>query len=443
MQVEAVTVSQLTEQLRSLLEDHFEAVWVQGEIGNLSRPSSGHLYLSLKDEAASLRAVMFRSAASRLTFQPAEGDEVLALGTLSMYAPRGDVQLRLVKLVPKGMGKLQQRFEELRARLEAEGLFDPSRKRPLPFLPRRLALVTSPSGAAVHDMLRVLTRRFPGLDLVVVPTRVQGKGAELEIAAALDAANRLEGVDLILAGRGGGSLEDLWCFNEEAVARALFRSRVPVISAVGHEVDTTIADLVADLRAPTPSAAAELAVPERAELETRTRNLVERLVAAGRRRLTQGRERLDRLAQARALRDPLALLEAKSQRVDELAERLRRALGHRLTRAHHGLEAALGRLQAVAPQRVLERGFALLHRPGDPRPLREAAQASPGEQLVARLAVGSLVLGVEAVHPEGMPPAGPSPRPTRARKRAARRPSKPATDQDQGRLAFVPGEEEA
>jgi exodeoxyribonuclease VII large subunit len=401
MSQEALSVSEVLRQVKTLLEDRFEGVWIAGELGNVTRPRSGHVYLTIKDDHAAVKGVMFRYAAQRLKFEPREGEQVLAFGTLTLYEPRGDFQVRLTQLVPQGLGKLQQAFEKLRAQLEAEGLFAPGRKRPLPALPRRLALVTSPTGAAVHDMLRVLGRRWPGLDVVVVPTRVQGKGAEQEIAAALDRADDL-GVDLILCGRGGGSLEDLWAFNEEATARAIFRCRTPVVSAVGHEVDTTIADLVADLRAPTPSAAAELAVPEKSELTRRVLRLQERLVAAARARLERAGQRLDRAAGSRVLRHPFAMLEPKAQRVDELAARLGFATRTRSGRLRDRMEALAARLEAVGPQRVLARGFSLLTRPGEAVPVRRATDLDPGDTLEARLGEGGLELQVTAVHPEGL-----------------------------------------
>ena len=401
MSQEALSVSEALRQVKTMLEDRFEGVWIAGELGNVTRPRSGHIYLTIKDDHAAIKGVMFRYAAQRLSFEPKEGEQVLALGTLTLYEARGDFQIRLTRLVPQGLGKLQQAFEKLRAQLDAEGLFDPGRKRPLPSIPRRLALVTSPTGAAVHDMLRVLGRRWPGLDVVVVPTRVQGKGAELEIAAALDRADDL-GVDVILCGRGGGSLEDLWAFNEEATARAIFRCRTPVISAVGHEVDTTIADLVADLRAPTPSAAAELAVPEKAELVRRVGSLQERLAAAAQAQVDRGRQRLARAGGSRVLRHPFAMLEPKSQRVDELTARLQRGVRTRADRIRDRLQALAARLEAVGPQRVLARGFSLLTRPGESVPVKRAADLEPGDALEARLGEGGLELEVRAVHPDGL-----------------------------------------
>ncbi|HXG04019.1 MAG TPA: exodeoxyribonuclease VII large subunit, partial [Candidatus Binatia bacterium] len=261
-----LTVTQLTEQLRRTVEERFPAVWVEGEISNFRLYGSGHAYFTLKDEGAQLRAVMFRTRTRRLRFEPTDGLHVLAFGALEVYPQRGEYQLVVELLEPRGVGALQLAFEQLKQRLGAEGLFDAGRKRPLPRFPRRIGLVTSPDGAALRDMLRIIGRRFAGLSIVLAPCRVQGEGAAEEIAQGLADLNRLGGVDVIIVGRGGGSLEDLWAFNEEVVARAIAASKVPVISAVGHEVDVTIADFVADVRAPTPSAAAEMVAARRDEL---------------------------------------------------------------------------------------------------------------------------------------------------------------------------------
>src|SRR3989475_2988824 len=296
-----LSVSQLTDQLRGIVEEKFPAVWVEGEISNFRLYGSGHAYFTLKDEGAQLRAVLFRNRARRLRFEPGDGQHVLAFGSLEIYAQRGEYQFVVELLEPRGLGALQLAFEQLKARLGAEGLFAESRKRALPRFPRRIGIVTSPSGAAVRDILRIIGRRFAGLSIVLAPARVQGDGAAREIAAGIADLNALGDVDVIIVGRGGGSLEDLWAFNEEAVARAIAASKVPVVSAVGHEVDFTIADFVADLRAPTPSAAAELVVREKqAVVDT----------------LAQLRVRLERTA-ARPLRDP-------ERRVDRLTMRLRR-----------------------------------------------------------------------------------------------------------------------
>lgn len=385
---DVLTVSDLTDAVKRSLEARWAGIWVDGEIRNLARPRSGHLYMSLTDEGATLRAVMFRHAAARAAIRPEEGQRVLAFGTLTVYAPRGDYQLRVTRLLPRGQGALQKAFEELRARLEAEGLFDPARKRPLPPHPRRVGVVTSPTGAAVHDILRVLRRRNDRVDVVLSPTRVQGAGSANEVAAALDRIQEVEGLDLVIVGRGGGSLEDLWAFNEEPVARAIFRSRIPVVSAVGHEVDVTIADMVADVRAATPSAAAELVVPVRADLVRQVDGLRRRLARSAHARLNRARDRVRRLLRARVYRDPMALLDARAQRVDELAARLASATRRRLDAARRAAEGAEARLRAVGPQRVLERGFAVLTREGDPTPLRSRQGLEVGDRLEARLADG-------------------------------------------------------
>ncbi len=438
--VDVLTVSALTASIQETLESRFPEVWVEGEISNLAKPRSGHLYFSLKDPGASLRAVLFKFAAGRLGFDPKEGEKVLAFGALSVYPPRGDYQMRVLRLVRQGTGALQLAFEKLKARLEAEGLFAPERKRRLPFLPHRIGLVTSPSGAALHDVMRILRRRAPGIEVVLAPTRVQGAGSALEIAAALDRIQEVPGLDLVILARGGGSLEDLWAFNEEPVARAIFRSRIPVVSGVGHEVDVTIADLVADLRAPTPSGAAELVVPETRELARRIDRLARRLLAAARSRVHRDADRLRRSVSRRAFRDPAYLLELRAQRVDELLGRIRRSLSNRLRLSRGRLEGAVQRLLALGPESVLRRGYAVLTREGDPRPLTDSRGVEAGTRLRARLAVGSLECEVVAgFDPEGVPLGGRGVRsgtPTR-RSRGRRR----ADDPGQARLGFQTEEE--
>src|SRR5262245_30244611 len=298
------TVSELTRAVKNTLEGRFGGLWVEGEISNLRVHTSGHVYFTLKDDEAQVRAVLFRGRMRRVRFEPADGLHVLAFGRLEVYAVRGEYQLVCDVLEPKGLGALQLAFEQLKARLAAEGLFDAARKRPLPVLPRRVGLVTSPTGAAVRDFLRVVTRRFAGLQVLVCPVRVQGDTAAGEIAEALATLNRRGDLDVIVVARGGGSLEDLWAFNEEAVARAIAASKIPVISAVGHETDVTIADFVADLRAPTPSAAAELVVREKAQLVAHLGSLRERLQGAVGQRVRRWRERLDDLGRRRVLTDP-------------------------------------------------------------------------------------------------------------------------------------------
>src|SRR5215831_16919937 len=341
------TVSELTRAVKDTLEGRFGGLWVEGEISNLRVHTSGHVYFTLKDEEAQIRAVLFRSRVRRVRFEPADGLQVLAFGRLDVYAVRGDYQLVCEVLEPKGLGALQLAFEQLKARLAAEGLFDAGRKRALPTLPRRVGLVTSPTGAAVRDFLRVVTRRFAGLQVLVCPVRVQGDTAPGEIAAALRLLNRRGDLDVIVVARGGGSLEDLWAFNEEAVARAIAASKIPVISAVGHETDVTIADFVADLRAPTPSVAAELVVREKAQLAAHVTLLGQRLERATRSRVGRLRERLDDVGRRRVLTDPARPLRDWHRRLDDLAGRLQRGLDRRRRDARERLARAA---RALRPQ---------------------------------------------------------------------------------------------
>jgi exodeoxyribonuclease VII large subunit len=345
------SVSEITGKVRRALEEGFGTVRVRGEISNLRRPASGHLYFALKDEAAQLRAVLFRGAAVGLRFLPADGLEVVAEGEITVYEPRGDLQLLVRSMLPSGLGALMQALEKLRRQLEGEGLFDVAHKQPLPAYPRTLAFITSPSGAAVRDLLQVTARRWPLARRVIVPVRVQGEGAAEEIARAVDLVNRWGRADVIVVGRGGGSLEDLWAFNEEVVVRAVHASRVPVVSAVGHETDTTLCDLVADVRAPTPSAAAELVVPEVREIADRLTRGGTRLERAFRRGLENRQRAVARLVAAYGLRRPEAFLARRAQRLDELAQRLERRIREESTGRRMRLQGAASRLAVQHPLR--------------------------------------------------------------------------------------------
>ena len=344
-----LTVSDLTARLREVIEERFPAVWVEGEISNFRLYASGHAYFTLKDAGAQLPAALFRTRVRRLRFEPRDGMHVLAFGSLEVYAQRGGYQLIVERLEPRGVGALQLAFEQLKTRLEAEGLFAAARKRSLPAFPRRIGIVTSPDGAALRDILRVLGRRFRGLSIVIAPATVQGEGAPAEIAQGLADLNARGDIDVIICGRGGGSLEDLWAFNEEAVARAIAASKVPVISAVGHEIDVTIADFVADLRAPTPSAAAELVVREKQAVAEHVVDLQNRLVLAMRRRLVHSRDRVEALARRRVLTDPARPLRELERRVDDARARLRRAMAATMRRTAHRMELASTALRARSP----------------------------------------------------------------------------------------------
>ena len=387
----------LTAEIKDVLESSFASVWVSGEISNLSRPQSGHCYLTLKDESAQLRAVLWRTAASRVRFDLDDGLEVICQGHLDLYAPRGSYQLVIEQILPKGMGALELALRKLRQRLAAEGLFEAERKRPLPRFPREIAIVTSPTGAALRDFLEVLRRRWRGTDVLVLPARVQGEGAAAEIAAAIAAANRLaRPIDVLVVARGGGSLEDLWAFNEEVVVRAIHASRIPVVSAIGHEIDVTLADLVADVRALTPSEAAELVVPSREELLAELLRHERRLAASLRSRAAEARGRLEVLGGSMVFRRPTAR-SARSGPPGRRAGSAGRA-GPGASRC--GGAGVCGRrkaahLESLSPLAILARGYSLTRRRADGVSVRSADMLAPGDEIVTRFARGEVMSGVE------------------------------------------------
>jgi exodeoxyribonuclease VII large subunit len=366
-----LTVSELNATVRSLLEEAMGEVWVEGEISNLRRYPSGHTYFTLKDEAAQVAAVLFRGHSLGLRFRPEDGQKVLARGRVGLYEPRGSYQIIVDRLEPAGLGALQAALEQLKTRLQQEGLFDADRKRPLPLLPQRIGVVTSPRGAAIRDFLRVLERRFANLNVIVAPARVQGDGSAAEVVAAIGDLNRLGRLDVIVVTRGGGSLEDLWTFNEEPVARAIAASSVPVISAVGHEIDVTIADLVADLRAPTPSAAAEMVVRSKQELVERIGALRSRLASGMRLRVSDASARLEMAGADRALASMRARLRDRMLQIDDLMARMEGQLNRELLQTRHRLEILLHR---ISPRRLAERLVA-----------RRAASAAIGRRLQAAM----------------------------------------------------------
>ncbi|MBY5961975.1 exodeoxyribonuclease VII large subunit [Marinobacter hydrocarbonoclasticus] len=348
----ALTVSELNHQARHLLETSFMQVWVEGELSGFSRPSSGHWYFSLKDQKCQIRCAMFRGANQRIRTLPREGDQIRIRGKVTLYENRGDFQIIVEHLEPAGLGALQQAFEALKTRLQAEGLFDPARKKPIPATPRHIGVVTSPTGAAIHDILTVLKRRCPAIPVTLYPTAVQGEAATADIVRAIDRAQQHGLADVLIIGRGGGSLEDLWCFNEEAVARAIAACSIPTVSAVGHEVDVTIADFVADLRAPTPSAAAEKISPDQQDWLRRLAEHKGRLGQSARRLLQRLDNQLGHLS-AR-LRDPRRELLEKAQRMDELELRLNKAIHGRLDQQKQKTDYLLQRMSAQSPRRTLK-----------------------------------------------------------------------------------------
>ena len=435
---QVLSVSELNREVRWLLEGAFPLLWIEGEISNLARPASGHLYFSLKDSKAQVRGAMFRNRAIHLGFRPENGMQVLVRARVGLYEPRGDYQLLVEHMEEAGDGALQRAFEALKRRLDQEGLFAAEHKKPLPTLPRCIGVITSPSGAAIRDILSVLRRRFPAIPVILYPVAVQGEGAAGEIASMIELAGRRRECEVLIVGRGGGSLEDLWAFNEEVVARAIHASPLPIVSAVGHEIDFTIADFVADHRAPTPSAAAELLSPDGGELQERTTRLAVRLRQAMKRRLTLAEERLR--WQSTRLKHPGRRLQEIAQRLDELEQRLGGAWHHQLRHRHAELDRLSARLRqqtpahrlrelstkcdivrkqlysgisqllenrrqrlliqthrldAISPLAVLGRGYAIVHRLPDGAIVRSSGMVKKGDRVETRLERGRIRCRVE------------------------------------------------
>jgi len=397
------TVSALTTEVKAVLEDSFPAIWVEGEISNFKHHTSGHMYFTLKDAQAQIRGVMFRGHNRLLRFQPTDGLAVLVCGAVTVYERRGDYQITAEFMEPKGVGALQLAFEQLKARLEAEGLFRDSRKRPLPLLPRKIGIVTSPTGAVIRDMLTIIGRRFPGLEVLIHPVAVQGAGAAGEIAAALRRLGSREDLDVLIVARGGGSLEDLWAFNEEIVARALAASPIPVISAVGHETDVTIADFVADLRAPTPSAAAELVVAQRDELRQRVDELTARGLSALQRVMTVRRSRVEMLGRHLLLLSPVARLARQADRLQDLRRRLGAWWVLFRTVRSERLARAAATLESLSPLGILGRGYSICFALPGRRILKAAAEVNQGSTVAVRLHQGELQCVVRAVQSKEEP----------------------------------------
>jgi exodeoxyribonuclease VII large subunit len=358
------TVSEITREIKQHLESEFPSVAIQGELSNFKAHTSGHLYFTLKDGSAQISGVMWRSRAANLSFVPQDGMKVIVSGKIAVYEVRGVYQVDAWSLRPLGVGELQAAFERLKQRLAAEGLFDVSRKRPLPAYPQRIGIVTSPTGAALHDMVTIVKRRFPCVEIIFCPVKVQGVGAAEEIARAIQDLNELGEVDVMIVGRGGGSMEDLWAFNEEVVARAIARSGVPVVSAVGHEVDFTIADFVADLRAPTPSAAAELVVQDARSILDLLRNNWYTMQNLLDEQLNRRRTSIAHLLKSYSFNRPIDLLQQCSQRFDELARSLSLSGSHKLAMTSARAQSLHQRLNALDPQLALKRGYAIVYKEG-------------------------------------------------------------------------------
>jgi len=401
-------VGEVTARIKDCIEGRFADVWVGGEVTNLVRASSGHLYLAIKDDSAVLRAVVWRGALALLAIEPEDGLEVVCHGRIEVYAPRGTYQITIDRMHAVGTGALEAKLRRLHATLEAEGLFSPERKRPLPRYPRRIAVVTSPAGAALHDFLQTLRGRWPAAEVIVVPSRVQGAGAATEVAAALVRAARLvPAVDVVALVRGGGSLEDLWAFNEEALVRAVAASPIPVVSGVGHEIDVTLADLAADVRALTPTDAAVRISPDRIQLADTLETFRERFHAGLLRRVATARERLDRLAASRLLDDPTWILRDRQTLLDAHRGRLSRLVAVALDRATERLHSSAGRLDAASPLALLARGYSVTWlgdgratgagATTDPAALRSIEGVAAGMSLVTQLSIGRIHSRVESV----------------------------------------------
>lgn len=399
-----LTVSELTRKVKDLVEANFDRVCVVGEISNMTRAGSGHVYLTLKDENAQLKAVMWRSRAERLQFDIHDGLEVVAVGPLEIYQARGTYQLMIEQLMPQGIGSLELAFRQMRDKLAAEGLFDPERKRPLPKIPKRIALVTSPTGAAVRDILQVMSRRWSQLNIIVVPVPVQGNEAALQIAQGIRIAGQLSDVDVIITGRGGGSLEDLWPFNEEAVARAIYESPVPVVSAVGHEIDVTIADLVADRRALTPSEAAELVIPSRIELSQELEQLRYRLGSGLQDYAARARMNLESLSSRRVFSHPLDRVHELVKRVDEIDIDLQRTMHQKLQSERQQLATISASMDALSPLKVLGRGYSITmkhsaNNDSNLETVTSTGHCSEGEEIATQLTDGRITSRITGVEP--------------------------------------------
>ncbi len=392
-----LTVSQLTDLIKTSLEESFYDIWMEGEISNLRIPTSGHIYLTLKDKASQIRAIIFKSSARNIKFELKDGIHIICHGRITVYDPRGEYQIVIDTVEPQGIGALQLAFEQLKEKLLKEGLFDAKRKRPIPLLPRKIGIITSPTGAAIRDMLNIINRRFANVHIIINPVPVQGEGAGAEIARAIEEMNEFEDIDVLIVGRGGGSLEDLWAFNEEVVARAIYTSRIPVISAVGHEIDFTISDFVADLRAPTPSAAAELVVKNKQDIIDNLCHIFLRL-KNGTKAIFDSKIAFLR-EQIRAIKDPAARVNEYIQRIDDLSIRLSGGIGRYLDGLKKQAEAAAGKLNALSPLATLSRGYSIAMKLPEMQIIKDAKEVQKGDEINIRLHKGNLICVVSKSKP--------------------------------------------
>jgi exodeoxyribonuclease VII large subunit len=391
------TVSEITKYIRVILEDSFPGVWVEGEISNFVLHTSGHMYFSMKDSSSVLKCAMFKRSNLNLKFKPKDGMKVIAFGKLSVYEARGDYQLIVEEIEPKGVGALQLAFQQLKEKLQKEGLFDASHKIPIPHLPTSIGVVTSPTGAAIQDILNIARRRFANVEIIINPVKVQGSDAKDAIAAAVRQFNKLKNVDVIIVARGGGSLEDLWPFNEEAVARAVYDSELPVISAVGHEIDFTICDFVADLRAPTPSVAAELVIPRKEDLVNQVNNALLRLKNALSGMVGTLSERFSALKDSYALRQPLNMVTQYEQEIDNLKKDMSVRIDHVVKMRGEGFARIAGKLEALNPLSILNRGYSVTVKLPSRDIIKDAAVLSKGDTIETKFGKGLVKSKIEEV----------------------------------------------
>ncbi|MFH1189088.1 MAG: exodeoxyribonuclease VII large subunit, partial [Candidatus Omnitrophota bacterium] len=391
------TVTELTRYIRQIIENSFPDIWVEGEISNFLLHSSGHMYFSLKDAGSVVQCAMFKRSNEKLRFKLKDGMKTICFGRISVYEPRGSYQLIVEEIEPKGIGALQLQFQQLKDKLHKEGLFAEAHKAPIPYLPARIGIVTSPTGAAIRDILNVALRRFSNVEIIIYPVMVQGASAGGEIAAAIRDFNKLDNIDVMIVGRGGGSLEDLWAFNEEVVARAIYDSEIPVISAVGHEIDYTIADFVADLRAPTPSAAAELVIPRKEDLVNSIKANTERLRNALSNSLGAMAQKLAKLRESYALRQPLKMVEQYEQMIDDLRKDMAIRVNHLVKLRGGNFNLLAQKLEALSPLAILNRGYSISSRLPAREIIKDAGDINVGDRIETRLGKGAFISKIEEI----------------------------------------------
>ncbi len=395
-----LSITELTKSIKLLLEDNFSRVWVEGEISNYLRHVSGHRYFTLKDEGAQIKCVIWKGMSRYLFFEPENGMKVKASGQVTVYERSGQYQLIISSMQPAGIGDLEVAFQQLKNKLEKEGLFDERHKKPIPVYPERVGVVTSSTGAAIRDIIKIISRRAPWVEIIIRPTAVQGEAASTDIAQAIIDFNNYKRVDLLVVGRGGGSIEDLWPFNEEQTARAIFASDIPIISAVGHQIDFTISDFVADLRAPTPSAAAELAVPDGAELKGYFIESYRRICYLQLEKIESQKANLQGLVSHYGLRKPMEIINFRIQRLDELNQSFRKTTVHMLERFGSRLSMIKTRLESASPKLIMNRGYAFVSSLATKETIKSFAQVSPGDIVDVRLYSGGFQAGVTKVRGE-------------------------------------------